>query len=1183
MERNSFGKRSTATCSVLGSCIAIGLALPAHAAISQQPLSLTEGVSPNLLVTLDDSGSMIWAYAPDAIEDYKTRPAGRSNAFNAMYYNPDVTYEVPKQVSFSDGNIIVTDYPTPSFTKAFWNGFDLKTSWAEFDLSTEYKVQWDTGAYNAKSFVSTCPSGMPKNSCKDGVSHAYYFNYNVSSTCPPPPNTSGKDSCYTYQKVKDSERTNFAIWFSFYRNRSLATRTAANLAFYKLPENVRITWGALSECFIGSNQGGLCFNNKIDEFSGAHRENFFKWLANFEETGATPLHAAMHRAGKLLQKESTYVSADGSSSSCQASYHIMMTDGVWNSRTDKDSPGNSDSALPYPYKDAYSNTLADVAYYYWKTDLNTKLQNNIRKYIPFVGANDQATYNDPRNNPAEWQHMVNFIVGLGLSRSLTNATAPTWTGSTFGNVAELMAMSSNGKRWPEVGPNDQNNVYDLWHAAINSRGEFFSTDSPDALVEAFAKILSRIADRTTSAASPAINSGILEEAGDQLTSYSYQTSYSSRDSWSGDLKSATKTRTWNAATGQFSVASTDGWSARDRLDTRAGSWSARQIMIAGGNHASGLQRFSWSNAGDAGTVGTLAYYLRQNPDDGDILEPLNATLAQDRLGFLHGDRSREGTLFRERRSLLGDMIGSRPAVVRGARYLPSQAERLENDSNYLAFANTHRTRRPHIYVGANDGMLHVFDAESGDETFAFVPSAVFPRLHKLTGKSYQGAAHQFYVDGSPVIADAYLDGQWRTVLIGTLRAGGKGLFALDVTDPADIRLLWEFGAEQLPNDYTARLGYSFAQPTVARLHHGKWAVVVGNGYHGENHTTGKAALLIIDLASGELTKSLEVSGEEGIANGLSTPTLADINSDGVADYAYAGDLQGNLWRFNLSPANNPAEAPFSRANEGDGVVRSFKVSYGGAPLFRAERNSVRQPITAPPALIRHPTGLGYLVVVGTGKYFEEGDKWGQRNGDVALPQSIYGIWDIKTDSTSPNDSLQPDALTRSGLQAQTMNADREATLSGKPARLLTDTPVTWATPPAAGSTTWGTGKYGWYFDLPLEGEMMIERMQVFGQTLFFQSLVPNSDPCSPGVENWTYAINPQTGGRTRHHAFNEHRSSADPDKVISAVQQDGEGGLTLGQEPDGDYVLCTGLDCESVAPDPSSIGRQSWRIVEEEQ
>lgn len=113
--------------------------------------------------------------------------------------------------------------------------------------------------------------------------------------------------------------------------------------------------------------------------------------------------------------------------------------------------------------------------------------------------------------------------------------------------------------------------------------------------------------------------------------------------------------------------------------------------------------------------------------------------------------------------------------------------------------------------------------------------------------------------------------------------------------------------------------------------------------------------------------------------------------------------------------------------------------------------------------------------------------------------------------------------------------------------------------------------------------MMIERMQVFGQTLFFQSLVPNSDPCSPGVENWTYAINPQTGGRTRHHAFNEHRSSADPDKVISAVQQDGEGGLTLGQEPDGDYVLCTGLDCESVAPDPSSIGRQSWRIVEEEQ
>ncbi len=120
-------------------------------------------------------------------------------------------------------------------------------------------------------------------------------------------------------------------------------------------------------------------------------------------------------------------------------------------------------------------------------------------------------------------------------------------------------------------------------------------------------------------------------------------------------------------------------------------------------------------------------------------------------------------------------------------------------------------------------MLHGFDATNGEETFAFVPSAVFPKLHKLTGKSYEGAHHQFYVDGSPVVADVYMSGEWRTVLVGTLRAGGKGLFALDVTDPSNIKLLWEFDDGDIPQEKSVRLGYSFPRPTIARLHNGKWA------------------------------------------------------------------------------------------------------------------------------------------------------------------------------------------------------------------------------------------------------------------------------------------------------------------------------------------------------------------------
>lgn len=140
----------------------------------------------------------------------------------------------------------------------------------------------------------------------------------------------------------------------------------------------------------------------------------------------------------------------------------------------------------------------------------------------------------------------------------------------------------------------------------------------------------------------------------------------------------------------------------------------------------------------------------------------------------------------------------------------------------------------------------------------------------MTARGYQGGAHQFYVDGSPVVADAFFGGAWHTVLIGSLRAGGKGLFALDVTDPANIKLLWEIGVDQEPD-----LGYSFPKPTVARLHNGKWAVVTGNGYSSLND---KAALLIIDLETGAITRKLEVTGRTGVPNGLSSPRLADTTA-----------------------------------------------------------------------------------------------------------------------------------------------------------------------------------------------------------------------------------------------------------------------------------------------------------------
>lgn len=1138
--------------------------LTLSAAVSQQPLSLTEGVAPNLLVTLDDSGSMAWAYAPDGINNSinRGRRAWRSNSFNSMYYDPNTTYRVPKKIKMVGGEVTVTDFPVPSFTSAPQDGYN--TSSTTVNLSNKFRAQG-----SGTTFINTCGTGIfPSGVCSNGYAPAHYFQYNVSASCPQK-NPSNSNSCYTYKEVETNQQTNFAIWYSFYRTRNLATRSAANLAFYTLPESVRLTWGALNTCDMGAGSGA-CSNNTIKRFSEQHRVNFFNWLSALPQSGGTPLHDAMKRAGNFLKDGSkAYKDDDGSEYACRASYHILMTDGMWNGRPSGST--NHDGNLDYPYKDDQANTLADWAYHYWATDLRPGLANKIKPYTP-----SQMGDNDPRNNPANWQHMVNFTVGLGLSNSLQLSTAPTWNGSTFANHSELMNMATNGKRWPDVGNDDEDNVYDLWHAAINSRGEFFSADSPDSLVAAFADVLSRISGRNSSAASPAINSGMQDDGTGGLVSFAYQTSYDSNDSWAGDIKGYLKTKTLNAVTDLYEVTTTEEWSAREKLASRS---TSRNITIAaptGGTlgDADGLTDLTWSHAGDANTAGTLAYFLRQDPDDGDTLET-DSTNAQLRLDFLKGDRSEEGTLFRKRSTVLGDMIASKPVTVRGARYLSSYAERLHPGSDYAAFVALQRERSSRVYVGANDGMLHGFDAATGHESFAFVPTAVFPKLHKLTGKSYQGAHHQFYVDGSPVVADVFIGKEWRTVLVGTLRAGGKGLFALDVTDPTAIKLLWEFHDNSIPSSNDVRLGYSFPQPTIARLHNGKWAVVTGNGYDSINKDNGKAALLIIDMETGELTKSLEVSGAEGVNNGLSTPKLTDFNADGVADFAYAGDLQGNLWRFNLTPED--MVAPYTRLeNETSTAEIGFKVSYSNKPLFKAVTDKgVRQPITAAPSIIRHPTLHGYLVVFGTGKYFEEGDKDGS-----STTQSIYGIWD--TDTLNPKSGLQPASLVRSQLQAQSMNATLESEVTGRDARLLSQNGVKWAVPPTPTNPQWTDDdghKYGWVFDLPLNSEMMIENMATLGRTLFFQTLVPNADPCSSGVETWTYAINPQTGGRTLHHAFVDHRSANNPDTVISAVRQDGEGGLTLGQGPDTKYELCTGLECKPVFPDPSSLGRQSWRPI----
>lgn len=1163
------------------SLVLYSFSLNIHADVSQAPLSLTEGVAPNMIFTLDESGSMSFAYIPDDGRSLLRTRRYNSYIGNPMYYNPEVKYQIPPAFDINGKEIKLKT----SFLAAPMNGFaNQGENNPVVNLSSGYRpIQEHRIPNRGPSYASHpdldfyCNRGEVKIGCSAtrystddqrsrGV-HAYYYIYDKSC------GRVTDDKCYVYQKVKENEKENYAIWYSFYKTRALATLSAASIAFYDLSSDIRFTWQDLDSC-KNFNGTGSCRNNKLKPFSTTHKGQFYTWLREVSFNSSTPLPAAMQRAGEFLKKDEPwkkYLNSEGVNNNsnryaCRSSYHVLMTDGIWTTAPNPPSGFKSDQSSfktpdghEYheikPYYDRTSNvTLADFAMHYWATDLQPNLPNKIKSYIPYKNEDKNIEYWDPRNNPATWQSMSNFIMGLGLTNSLNNPNIP-WEGATHAGRGYQNLL--NGTSWPAAKANSDNNVYDLWHAAINSRGEFYSVDSPEAMVEAFKNILARIADRKSTIANPGISTSIESDGeSDSFVSYFYTTSFDSTDGWTGTLEKHKQYRLYKAD-GTWEDKKEKLWSAAKEIPKN------RVIKIADESSKNKLVDFT-STVKNQRLINELSKF----PETGIV-----DNLWKERLNYLRGDQSNEGDgekQFRVRSSILSDFLYSQPVVVNGARYLEGFSNKLESNNQYTSFISQIKNRAAMVYVGGNGGMLHGFDAKTGEEKFAFIPTAVFPYLNKLTGKKY---SHQFYVDGTPTIADVYNGTEWKTILVGTLRAGGKGLFALDITNPRDIKLLWEldefnFAAMKGAEKSSVEPGYSFSKPTVARLHNGQWAVITGNGYQGKGTENGKAALYLINAITGELIKSLEVQGDNA-PNGLSTPKVADFDADGVADYAYAGDLQGNLWRFDLlgyGASTDRDKSTGSIYGDKNGSTVSFKVSNGGKPLFTAKNGNHSQPITAAPSIARHPSKKGYLIIVGTGKYFESEDK----NGTSTHAQSIYGIWDKYTKAET--NSLG--TVERKDLQVQTIEKEVVGTgiVHGKDreSRVVSRNVVDW------------NSKKGWYLDLVVNnefvGEMLVEDMRILGNVVLLSSLVPNDDPCANGSSNWLYAIDIATGGKTLHNVFETRYTADGLVQVVSGIKFGGEGGVPLHTGLDG-LKLDDGNDTEAI--NSSDItGRKTWRLVQ---
>lgn len=485
----------------------------------------------------------------------------------------------------------------------------------------------------------------------------------------------------------------------------------------------------------------------------------------------------------------------------------------------------------------------------------------------------------------------------------------------------------------------------------------------------------------------------------------------------------------------------------------------RQIYTANAETVSGIVEFKWEMLA---AVQKSKLNISRAGDAADGLGPR-------RVEFLRGVRSDElgqphGT-FRSRDRVLGDFVNSNLVYV-GA---PAAAD---GGVPYRAFHEAQKNRVHALYAGANDGMLHAFDASNGAELFAYIPHALLGKLSQLTQPDYK---HRPIVDGAITVVEAQVQGMWKTVLAAGMGGGAQGVFALDVSDPQDFKsgagALWEF-----TDSDDEDMGNVFNLPAIARFRtrfvdgvpEYRYFIMVGNGlnnYLNDGHANPLAPavlfLIALDKKSDErwqlgvnYFKFKKPILDTSLPNGLSSPALV-LGEDGAVRYVYAGDLQGNLWRFDFT-----------------GVMPWSKENSGKTPLFTAlDAESRRQPVTVQPRVIFAPGG-GYVVLFGTGKFMEEGDV---KSSGFSV-QSFYGIYDTaqKSYKISGRSQLEPRRLAKEGDALRI--AGREF-LYGEDAGQ----------------------KRGWYFDFLASGESgerSISNPAVESGRLIFNSLIPCAAPCS---------------------------------------------------------------------------------------
>ncbi len=699
-------------------------------------------------------------------------------------------------------------------------------------------------------------------------------------------------------------------------------------------------------------------------------------------------------------------------------------------------------------------------------------------------------------------------------------------------------------------------------------GKYYTANDSTGLAESFSNALQKITDTSYSVAGSSA-SGSQLSAGLNI----YQTRYTEKN-WAGELFAL------RIDPSTYAVSSTPTWTALHDI-----------------NH---VQRVVFTGL-----------------DEG-ILFNENSIALVDIVGnnqvlmYIRGDDSqsnyRDNTPAPDNELIMGDVVNSAPVFVPA----PAAQSGYQNDPyavQYEAFYQLNKDRNPMIYVGANDGMLHGFNADTGLEKFAYIPTKVLPYLNELTDPDYQ---HRFFVDGSQSIRDVYSNNAWRTLLVGGLGRGGQGIYAIDVTDTnpannasaAQKLFQWEFSDED-----DADLGFTYSEPQIMRLNDGKFYVVLANGYNSTSgiesdlhrSTSGDAVIYLLDIETGAVVKKLSTgvgiaeSGDQNTANGMATVTGIDSvklendlmvpGQDGLIDYLYAGDLFGNVWKFDLSASGPTAVNEWGEIDNQD---------YQGTNLFTAtDRDGNSQPITVPLTVVKLPLSQKTMIYFGTGKFLEASDT---QSNNIGL-QTFYALEDSGATISS-----------RAQLVEQSIVFQRDVAFSvpgsedvHREVRITSDNEYT-------------TTAKGWFMDLrqPVDnsitqasasadtvyqelGEQVIAKAVYRDSTdgashfsdgrIFFVAQTSDfTDPCLPNSKNFLMELSAETGSRFDYKAFDINSDGNIDDSDGVEVEVDGQtisvsvSGLEVasGQAP----LFVDVLDSSGVETDKELIVINSGKVTD---